>query len=276
MQPYTVLVPIYLKENAIAFAGCIQSLLAQTVLPEEILVVCDGPITKELENVLENTQNQGYNTLSILRLEKNEGLGVALAKGVEAARNSLIGRMDADDFALPDRFEKQLIHFEKNPKLILLGTQIAEYNEDLTIQINEKKVPCTDLEIRAFAKSRNPFNHMTVMYRKESVLKAGNYRVMPGFEDYDLWIRMLLSSEGVVENLEEILMHCRAGDSLIERRGGKNYAKSCHYFLKTAYQEGFFTYSEYIKNRFIREGVAYLPNSVRGNFYRRFLRKNRD
>lgn len=275
MGKYSVLISVYEKEKTGYFIQSVESVLNQTIPPEEIVIVCDGPLTNELDMSIHKFCQKSPSLFTVLRLEENQGLGIALAKGIEAARNDLIGRMDADDIALPERFEKQLGYFSKHPQMVLLGGQIEEFEGDPENILGKREVPCEEGEIRLFAKKRNPFNHMTVMYKKSIVIQSGNYRSMIGFEDYDLWIRILLSGAEVA-NLPDILVKCRAGEALIERRGGKIYANQCKKFIQSAYKLGFYTKLEYLKNYMIRVGVARMPTKLRQFLYTHILRKGKD
>lgn len=275
MESYSVLLSIYERENSEYFIQSVNSLLAQTIPPEEIVIVCDGPINEKLEENLENFYRSSPQLFTIVRLEKNQGLGVALAKGVQVARNELIGRMDADDMALPNRFEKQLDFFAQNPTYSINGGQIEEFEGTPENITGRRQVPCSTEEIYAFSKKRNPFNHMTVMYKKSVIIQIGNYQPMPGFEDYYLWIRAILAGEKLA-NLSDILVICRAGEEMIDRRGGKEYAKRCKAFLLNVYNLGFYTKLEYRKNWLARITVARMPNKLRLFFYTHFLRKDGD
>jgi glycosyltransferase involved in cell wall biosynthesis len=144
--------------------------------------MCDGPLTEELEDVISTFRLNA--PLKECRLEKNSGLGNALSKGVFECSNELIVRMDSDDISLPDRFEKQLRFMENHPEMDISGTNIAEFRDSTDDICSFRRLPSCPGDILQFARKRNPLNHMTVIFRKSAVLKAGNYQPFHGYEDY--------------------------------------------------------------------------------------------
>lgn len=220
---YSVLMSVYVKEKPEYLEKSLESMAAQTVLPSEIVLIEDGPLTPELYEVIERFK-QKNSFLRTVPLKKNVGLGNALNIGVEKCKNELIARMDTDDIAKPDRCEKQLKAFEDDPELDICGTFIEEFEGDIDNIVSVRRLPCSHEEILSFAKKRNPFNHMTVMFKKDAVLKAGNYREINLFEDYYLWTRMLVNG-AKAHNVGESLVYARVGSDMMKRRGGFNYWK---------------------------------------------------
>lgn len=268
MPEFSVLMSVYKKDNPIWLKEAIESILAQTVKPSEIIVVCDGPLTKELENVL----TQYSDKIILHRLAKNSGLGEALKQGVEKCSCPLIARMDSDDISLPDRFEKQLTYFQEHSDTAVLGGWIQEIDgKDLT-PVAIRQVPLTDKEIKKFIKTRSPFNHVTVMFIKNVVMEAGNYQSFHFIEDYYLWAR--LAAKGYkMANLPEILLNVRVDKAMYGRRGGLKYFKSNYAMSKKLYELGLISLPTHLFNMVVRFCVQVLmPNSVRSYFYRKFLR----
>ncbi|CZR10824.1 Glycosyl transferase family 2 [Trichococcus flocculiformis] len=207
----SVLMSVYYKEKPEYLEACLESIIQQTYQPDEIVLVKDGPLTEELEHVLEQFVSKNPQMYKLVPLEKNVGLGKALAIGVEAASYELIARMDTDDIALPERLEKQRNYFQMNPETAIVGSDIIEFEGSIDQVVANRIVPHTHEEIYEFAKRRNPFNHMTVMYRKDSVLEVGNYQPLNGYEDYYLWVRML--EKGLkAYNFAEVLVYARGGN----------------------------------------------------------------
>lgn len=126
---FSVLMSLYIKEKAEYFDECMQSILNQTVMPSEIVIVYDGPISMELKQTVEKYIKEYPALINIIINEKNKGLGLALADGVPACKYELIARMDTDDVARKDRFEKQLFEFIKRHffifSILFLGIIIA-------------------------------------------------------------------------------------------------------------------------------------------------------
>ena len=180
--------------------------------------------------------------------------------------------MDTDDICHPERFARQLAFVAAHPQLDVCGSQIDEFEHTPADAAHSRRVPCEHDEIARFAKSRNPINHMTVCYRKSAVLAAGNYQHAPLYEDYDLWVRMLLNGCRFA-NLPEVLVYARAGDEMYRRRGGWAYAKNELAMQWRFYRAGFLSTAQWAKNVLLRLPVRLLPNGVRQWVYRVLLRK---
>lgn len=222
MSDYSVLMSVYFKENPSYLKRSIESILAQTVMTNDFVVVCDGPLTEELDAVLADFKKQYGELFNIVRREKNEGLGIALQNGLLATKNEIVMRMDSDDASLADRAEKQLPYMEKYD---LVGGFISEFDGEETNIIGIRKVPENYAEIRRFAKKRCPFNHPSVMYKKSAVIAVGSYRSFLFLEDYDLWIRFIHGNYNVY-NMQTVLVNMRSGMQMRARRAGKTYRKS--------------------------------------------------
>ena len=268
MQEFSVLMSVYKKDNPKWLKEAINSIFAQSVKPTEVVVVCDGPLTADLEVVLTE-----YNGKIILhRLAKNSGLGEALKQGVEKCSCELIARMDSDDISLPDRFEKQLSYFSQNPQTVVLGGQIQEIDGETLKPISIRKVPITDKAIKKYIKSRSPFNHMAVMYKKSKVLKAGSYGNYYFMQDYFLWAHMAANGDKMA-NLPDIIVNARVNDALYKRRGGWGYFKRSWAISSELLQLGLISYPRHLFNLGVRFCAQVLmPNKVRSIFYKKVLR----
>ena len=217
----SLLMSVYIKENPEYFRQSLKSALGQTVKAKEIVLILDGPITTELQEVIIDFKKDNLEVLKVVPLDNNVGLGKALAIGVEVCKYDLVARMDTDDIMLPSRIEKQYSEFTKDPNLTIVGSNIDEFYDSPKSIVGRRIVPETNREIREFSKKRNPFNHMTVMFKKKAVLDVGNYQPMMGFEDYYLWVRLLKAGyKG--KNIQESLVYARTGEGMYARRGGKN------------------------------------------------------
>lgn len=214
---------LYHKEKCQYLDSCLKSLQKQTVPADEIVIVLDGPIPKSLLDIIEIWQN--LLPIITIPLEKNVGLGKALNIGLRKCSHSLVARMDTDDYALPYRFEKQIEQFSLYPDLILIGSNVDEFDCDLDQKTSSKKIPLSMKEIKEFSIKRNPFNHMTVMFKKEKIITAGGYLDHPLMEDYNLWLRCLALNYQMA-NIESSLVKVRAGNEMVSRRKGMNYLKS--------------------------------------------------
>ena len=269
MEPYSVLMSLYKKEHPEYLRLALDSMINQTVKPDEIVMVEDGPLTYELYKVIEEYKDY----LTIVVNENNLGLGLALNKGLVACRNELVARMDTDDIAELDRCEKQLLYFATHPDTTILGGQIEEFITDPKDVVGKRIVPEGNDELKEYMKRRCPFNHMTVMFKKTDIIKAGNYQDWFWNEDYYLWIRLAL--EGFVfANLPETLVHTRVGADMYQRRGGDKYFKSEIGIQKLMLEKKMIGHGTYIMNCVKRLVVDKLmPNKIRGWVFQKFARE---
>lgn len=188
---YSVLMSVYTKEEPAYLDTAIQSMLDQTVRTDDFVIVCDGPLTAELDAVLERHLAQNPAVLHLVRLPQNIGTGAALNIGLTHCKNELIAKMDSDDISVLDRCERQLKEFAEDDRLTVVGGNILEFTEDPAKPVSRRLVPCDNEGIQKYARRRQPFNNMTVMYKRSAVLKVGGYKAMTRSEDYDLYVRIL-------------------------------------------------------------------------------------
>lgn len=259
---FSVLLSIYHKERPEFLDIALDSLYKQTVPADEWVIVRDGPISAELEDVINKYKQFDSVTVKEVFLPENKGLGIALSIGVPACSYELIARMDTDDIAVPNRFELQLQEFEKKPDLDVSGGQIIEFESDPNAPIAERRVPLTQNEIAIYQKKRSAFNHMTVMFKKSKVLEAGNYKDCPLMEDDMLWVDMLLHG-AVCNNIDTCLCYVRTNRDMIARRGGLKYYKKYKTARKKIYKTGYISYGQYAKTNFIQFLICTMPAWLR-------------
>lgn len=234
----SVLMAVYARENPTYLRQALASLFAQTYLPLEIVVVEDGPLTEALDAELEDARRRSPVPLRTLMLPENRGLGEALREGVLACRGTYVARMDADDVALPHRFADQMAYLHAHPDVALLGAWIEEFHDQPGDTGQVRRVPADEADIRRFARLRNPFNHMTVVFRREEALRVGNYLPFYLLEDYYLWYRFLKAGLPT-GNLPEALVYARVGNGMVGRRRGYQYLRSELRFIGMMRREGF-------------------------------------
>ncbi len=270
--PFSIAMSVYHKDNAINFSRALQSITEeQTVMPSEIVLVCDGPLNKELDSVIETYQGR-YRIFKIIRLSQNKGLGNALKLAVENSSNELIARMDSDDISVSDRFEQQLSFFIEHPEIDIVGGDITEFIGEESNIVGKREVPSSDLEIREYMKTRAAFNHVTVMYKKSAVVAAGGYQDWFWNEDYYLWIRMQLNNAAFA-NTGTVLVNVRVGEEMYQRRGGMKYFRSEYGLQKIMLNKKMISLPVFIVNVVKRVIVQMLlPNKVRGWVFKKFAR----
>ncbi|WP_001291466.1 glycosyltransferase [Streptococcus sp. oral taxon 058] len=272
-QKISVLMSVYVKENPTFLRDAIKSVQNQTLKPSEIVLVEDGPLTPELYQVLDEVEAQSEIPVKRCPLEENQGLGLALRYGVLQCQYDIIARMDTDDLAVPDRFEKQLQLMEKED-LDLLGGHIAEFIDNPDEIVSYRRVPTQHADIVAYQRMRSAFNHMTVMFKKDMVLKAGNYEDGLYMEDDLLWLNMIAAG-AKTGNLDQILCKVRVGAGMFERRGGLRYLKLYRQARQRMLERGQISYIEYAKSIAIQAIVALCPGFVRQFIFVKLLRKNK-
>ena len=272
-KTYSVLMAVYGKEKPEFFRQSIESMLAQTLPFSDFVLVCDGALTHELNEVISWAQEEMGEKLQIIRLKENKGLGKALRTGVPRCRCSVIARMDSDDISRPDRCERQFRIIERDGYDLVSGT-LQEFVREPGDMDRLRVLPRTSEEILQYAKKRNPFNHPCVMFRKESVLRVGSYQDFPGFEDYYLWIRMLRKGCNGY-NVQEVILDMRTGNGMYDRRGGRDYLYWVLRFQRYLYCKNFITKKEYIQNCLVRTTVGAIPGGAREKFYHVFLRNGK-
>ena len=272
LDNYSVLMSVYYKESPDCLKESIDSALKQSVPCSEFVIVKDGPLTDELDKVIDEYVKEYQGLFNVVSLEKNKGLGLALKEGVLQCHNELIARFDSDDISVESRCEKQLEEFKKNPNLDMIGSNHIEFIDTIDNISSYKKLPVTDEEIKKYARRRNPFSHSALMYKKSKVLEAGNYRSYYYLEDYDLWVRMI-QNDCVCENIDEYLSYVRVSKDLYKRRGGIKYLKSILKFKKELYKNGFYSFKDYIISSGTHMIVCLMPGSIRQFTYKKLLRK---
>lgn len=268
---FSVLMSLYIKEKAEYFDECMQSMLRQTVLPSEIVIVFDGPISDELRKTVEKYKAENPGWIKTVENEENKGLGLALADGVPACTYELIARMDTDDIAREDRFEKQLDLFLADPMLDICGSHIIEFEGSIDNILSKRNVPIEHKDIAEYQKQRSAFNHMTVMYKKSTVLRAGNYEHCPLMEDDMMWVRMLMAGAKCA-NVDDYLVNARTGYAMIERRGGWSYFLRYRSGRKKILETGYISKWDYLKTVGAQLVVALMPKKLRLFVFTKLLR----
>ena len=271
---YSVLISVYKSEKVAYFEQAMDSILNQTVRPEQIVLVRDGLVYEELQEAIDKYVSAYPEMFTYLPLEQNGGLGNALRHGLPYCRNELVGRMDTDDISVPDRFERQLAFMAENPDVDIVGGNISEFINNPEEIAAYRIVPQSHDAIIERLKSKNPLNHVTVMFKKSALEKAGSYENFYLFEDWHLWVKLYLCGAKFA-NLNETLVNVRIS-GMANRRGGMKYYRSCLKLLKYMKKNRMIGHGKYLKICTVRFcGYVLLPNKLREWAYKKFLRKDK-
>lgn len=268
--PFSVLMSVYAKEKPENLALALESVCDSSCMPDEVVLVEDGPLTEGLYAAIDAFESGYPGLLRTVPLEKNAGLGPALARGIPACRNELIARMDSDDVSMPGRFAAQIACFEADPTIDICGGYIKEFEDEPGNDVSVRTVPLSHEEIVKYQHRRDAFNHMTVMYRKKAVLAAGNYGDVPLMEDTLLWVKMIQSGARCM-NIPDTLVDVRIGEGMYERRGGVSYFKKYRSARRRVLDTGFISYGDYFITVAAQLVVALMPSRLRGLVFKRAL-----
>ena len=271
MNSYSVLMTVYNGDNPDYFALSLDSMLNQTLSPEEIVIVKDGAINDKLQDVI-NQRLNGNIKINQVQLEKNVGLGLALNEGIKVITSELIARMDADDYSLPERCELQVKEFFKNPELDIVGYPVDEFVDDPDNVVGKRDVPLTNDEIYKYAKRRDPFNHPTVMYKKKTVESVGGYSDYRKNQDTDLWIRML-QNNAICLNIDKRLFRFRFDSGTYKKRKSWINTKILIKIRYDAWKSGFNSFFDFFVVAISQMGVYVLPVWFQKFLYKTFLRR---
>ena len=259
---FSVLMSVYDMEQPEYLDACLQSLLAQNLKADEVVLVEDGSITPKLQSCVERYRSE-LNIISVT-LPYNQGLAKALNKGLTYCKHELVARMDTDDVALPDRFEKQVAFMQANHDIAASSGFIDEFN-DVGDVLSQRTLPLAHDALVKFAKKRSPLSHPAVVIRKQAVLSVGGYpELYP--EDYLLWIKLIQAGYKIA-NMPDVLIKMRTGDGFIKRRGWKflkGELRVYHYMYKT----GFTNFFEFINIVLIKSILRLAPGFIKVFLYK--------
>lgn len=270
--PYSVCMAVYKNDSPVFFRSAFDSMVCQTIPPNEIILFIDGPIKQDLEEEISRCR-QIYLSLQILRSPQNKGLAAGRQAGIEAAQNDIVVFMDSDDIASTDRVEKQMGYMIAHPETDIIGGQIEEFIDNVDHIVGKRVVPLHNADILRYMKSRCPMNMMTIMARKSAILAVGGFLDWHYNEDYYLWIRLALAGY-TFANLDETLVHVRVGEEMYQRRGGWKYFKSERGIQRYMLQHKMISVPRYCYNVFGRFVVqVMMTNRVRGFIFQKLFRK---
>ena len=271
---FSVLMSVYKNDDPTFLSRALDSIYGeQTVKPDEIIVVFDGPLTDELYSVLNEFREGKENIVFYLPQQENRGLGEALRIGSEYCKGDYIFRMDSDDICHPQRFEKQISYVQAHPEVDVVGTDIAEFYQSHTEENKRVRVcPVNHEGIVKMCKRRNPMNHVTVCIRRNALEKCGGYEQLLLLEDYFLWLKMIVSG-CVLANINESLVYVRIGNGFHSKRGSKIRIKGWKIIQNYMLEHGIITKFEAYKNMMYIRVFTYCPKCLRKFLYNKVLRR---
>ncbi|HPS19451.1 MAG TPA: glycosyltransferase [Candidatus Omnitrophota bacterium] len=264
---FSVLMTVWGGERPAYLDKAIDSVIRQTVCPNELVIVEDGELTWDLTGILEMWQTKEKDIVRRVKTGSRVGLAKALNIGLQNCTCDWVARMDSDDISVSNRFEKQREYLINNPGVSVLGGFIEEYNENMEIAFGVRRVPVTQDGIVKYSKWRSPMNHVSVIYKRSDVLSVGGYsNDMVKLQDYNLWAKMMRGGY-LFENISEILVYVRTGESFLDRRGGLAYFKYEYSNLMFLYKIGHIGFYQFVFGVMGRFVIRMVPGSIRRMAY---------
>jgi hypothetical protein len=267
---FSVILPIYKKNTISEVINCLNSILKQTLLPNEIIIIYDGYVSIDIKNIVNN--KIFFFKKKIIQNAANIGLGLTLKKAVLNCTYDLVIRVDADDISVKNRFYELISAAKKNKKVDVIGSYILEkYNN----HYYNRKTPCSSKNIKNFIHYKNPVNHNSVFFKKKSIVKNGNYSDVKFFEDYYLWFK-IIKNKGRILNLDKILVYTNIDNNFYRRRTGYKYLKFFFIFLNLIYKKKFINTLNYLFLISLRTPIIMMPLLINRIVYQNLLRKKND
>lgn len=270
--PFSVLMSVYKNDRPEFLNESLKSIENQSVKPNEIVVVEDGPISMKLKQVIVKHRGSFGDDFKVVTSKQNNGLAAALRLGTEYVSTNWIARMDSDDICVPNRFEKQLEVINDNPDFAVVGGQIKEFSGNIDTIVGYRQVPTSEEQIKRFLKWRSPFNHPTVMINKQVLQSVGGYVPFGNLEDYYLWARIIQKGFTVC-SLDDVLVYMRADQGMYSRRGKLSNLKFFYKLRQYLRQNSFVNVQEEIAGDLAMTLNIMMPNGCRKILYKKILHK---
>lgn len=271
---FSVLMSVYKADTPSNLESSLNSIWnLQKVKPSQIVLVQDGPVSKDIIDVILKYKINLGDKFEHLVLEKNQGLAAALNQGFKLCKHELIARMDADDISFPDRFEKQLKYLNSH-NVDIVGGQIIEFGEEINDVISDRKVPINHDQIVMFMKYRSPFSHPTILFKRRVFFALKGYDTSIFPEDYDFFVRAHMKNFKF-GNLDENVLWFRMGSDYsksLKRRWGLNYAKNELKLYRKFLKIGFYNWFTFLKVVALKIPMRLIPFSLYKFLYFKLLR----
>lgn len=266
---FSLLLPTYAGDDPsylrLAFESSVDR---QTLRPAEAVIVQDGPVPDALAAEIARIEAESPIPVRVVRIAENVGLTEGLNRGLAACGYPVVARMDADDVSDPERFEREWALISDGYDLV--GTGMVEFEEDPEKPAARRVPPVGAARIRQHARTHNPFNHPTMMYRVRALDRVGRYEPFGQMEDYWLGIR-LIDSGAKVENLPEPLLRYRVGSGAFARRGGFAQARTEWRLQGELLRRGFVTRGQFLRNVVMKGAYRLLPAWVKRILFRQLI-----
>lgn len=269
---FSVLIPVYAKENAQNFQKAVDSITNQTLMPDEILVIEDGILGNDLEDVVVNLEKKYSNIVRVIRLQENIGIGKIRALGVIECKYDWLAFMDSDDISVKDRFKKQIDYLKENSDIDMLGAQTPYFIDSPDNVCFSRIMPEKHEDIYNLGKFRMPVNTVTLIFKKQKAIECGNFKVNVGFEDYE-FVGKFLNAGNKVVNLPDNLVYVRTGSEMMSRRKGLKYFGYEYACMKSFLDIGYISFFQFIRNLALKFPLRVMPDWMRNLIYKKFLRK---
>ncbi|MBP5288844.1 MAG: glycosyltransferase [Clostridia bacterium] len=265
---------LYDREDPRHLDESLQSMVGQTVKPDQIVLVKDGPVNPSLEEVIEAHKKANPDLFTIVPLAENTGLANALNNGLKHCRNEYVARMDTDDISIPERCEKELAVFMGDDTLSLIGSNVDEFSNDPDVILSRRVVPSSEEDILKFSRRRNPFNHPTVMFKKSAIEGAGGYDVnCRRAQDFELFVTMLHSGYHA-RNIDESLVKFRADPDSYGRKKKWSHCKTYISVVRGFWKKGYSSLSDYLIVLAGQITMFVLPKGMTNRLFKKMLRKD--
>lgn len=272
-KKFSVLMSVYFKEKPEFFELSLKSNIEfQNRKPDEFVLVCDGPLTEDLDLIIDRYQSLYPDVFKVYRTKENQGLGKALNYGLQKCSYDIVARSDSDDVCSSERFEVQIGYMEAHPEIAVCSSYIDEFEYDWTKPSKIKTMPINHGALCKMAKFRNPINHMASAFRKDVILQIGSYQHIPYVEDYELWVRTILNGYKL-SNIDKVLVHARVGNGMVARRGNRQYITSWRKLSRYMLEARMINKTEYCRNMLAIRLFVYMPRNLKEEIYKKILRK---
>lgn len=266
MPTLAVLMTVYHGTRADELSVALDSLRTQTRPADQLVIVEDGPVDPAVHELAQAADE-------LVVLPENKGSGPASQAGLEAVNADFFARLDSDDAAAPERFERQLAYFAAHPQIDVLGTAMAEFTHAPGDGQAVRRLPTTTHALRRYVAINSPVNNPSVMMRTDVVRAVGGYRDVHHMEDYDLYAR-LVANGARLANLDEPLTYFRVTPAQFGRRTGREMFAAERQMQRNLVDYGLISQPRAVANLLARTAYRSLPTGLLTRVYSALFHRN--